>query len=111
MNMMSRRLKETITHWANAGSDGYGGYTWDTPVTMKARWQLTTILFKTPDGEERVSKAVVYVASDVVVGDYLAEGDQTATSDPTTLDDTWEIKQFNRNTNLRTIDTIRKAFM
>ncbi len=111
MSRFTRNYKHAITHWPNAGSDGYAGSTWDTPVLMKGRWEETAIAFKTPDGEEKVSSAVVFVPSDVAIGDYLAEGDLTATADPTTLANAWEIKQFSRNTDLRNINTIRKAFM
>lgn len=111
MTMMSRRLKATITHWPNNGSDGYGGFTWGTPVVLKGRWEEVAVAFKTPNGDDAISNSIVFVPSDVTPGDYLAEGDLTATADPTTITDTWEVRQYHRNTDLRNLNTTRKAFM
>lgn len=111
MNMESRNLHHSITHWPNAGSDGYGGFTWGTPVLLSARWEEVSVNFKTPNGEEKVSNSIAYTLVNITVGDYLAEGDLTATTDPTTISNTWEVKQFTRNTDLRNLSTQRKSFM
>ena len=111
MSLVLSKLNETITHWPNAGSDGYGGFTWGTPVTMNGRWSLTQVLFKTPTGVELLSNSIVYTEDDIAVGDYLALGDLTTTADPTTTALTWEVKQFTRNTDLQNLESLRKAFL
>ncbi len=111
MTIATRHMKEDVTHWPIAGSDGYGGFTYDTPAVIKGRWEETAVLFLTPSGEEQISSSVVYLPSEVAVGDYLGLGDLSATADPTTLDDTWRVKQHGRNTDLRNLQSIRKVFL
>lgn len=111
MTMVSRMLKEDITRWPVSGSNGYGGFTFDTPIKVKARWEDRAVLFRTLDNEEEVSNAVVYMAEDIVVGDYFAKGDQTATADPTTLDIAFRSRNYHRTTDLRNLHALRKVFL
>lgn len=111
MTLTSRNLKETLTLWPKTGSDGYSGFKFGAPVTLNGRWEERGVLFRTPENEEVVSIGVVYMDQDVVVGDYIAQGDQTATADPTTLPAAWQIRGYNKNTDLRNLQSIRKAFL
>jgi hypothetical protein len=109
-NTLSRNLKQTITHWV-ATPDGFGGFAFATPVTQKGRWEDRQIQFREPSGNELTSTAIVYLTSDVAVGDYLCLGDQTLTADPTTLAAAARIQQFNSIPDLRALQNQRKAFM
>ena len=100
-----------ITHWPIIGSNGFGGFTFDTPALIEGRWEERTVRFIGPSGEDLTSKAIAYVPSDIDVGDYLAEGDHTATADPTTLDSAFRAEQFQRITDLRNMDAVRKVMM
>lgn len=111
MTIATRHMKEDVTHWAIAGSDGYGGFTFGTPVKLKGRWEEKAVLFLTPSGEEVVSSSIVYLPSAIAVGDYLGLGDLTATADPTTITDTWRVRQHGRNTDLRNLQSVRKVFL
>lgn len=111
MTMSSRNLREIITHWPFAGSDGFGGFTFGTPIALEARWELKRELFMTAEGEEVVSNAIVYLSADVDEGDYLAQGDQTTTSNPGTLSNAFRIKAFGKATDLRSLDAVRKAWL
>jgi len=111
MTLISRNLKEDVTHWPLTGSDGYGGFTYDPPVKLKGRWEEKAVLFLNADNEEVVSQAIVYLGVDIAQGDYLGLGDLTATNDPTTISDTYRIRQRHRTTDLRNLISLRKAFL
>jgi hypothetical protein len=111
MSIASRNSKQDATHWVVTGSNGYGGFTFDTPVLVKCRWEDRTERFLNPQGDEVVSAAIVYPVEDVSVGDYMALGDLTATSDPITIAGTYPVRRFSKNTNLRNLEVIRKVYL
>lgn len=111
MGMLHRMLKEDITKWPLTGSNGYGGFTFGTPIVLKGRWEDRTVLFRTLENEEEVSNAVVYLQSDITVGDYLGRGDLTAIADPTTLSGTFRSRNYHRTTDLRNLTALRKVFL
>ncbi len=111
MTQVSRNLREDITHWPLTGTDGYGGFTYGAPVKLKGRWEDKTVLFLNDDNEEVVSAAIVYLENDIVSGDYLGQGDFTATADPTTIAGPRRIRQRQKTTDLRNLLAIRKAFL
>lgn len=111
MTMASRHLRQDVTHWPMAGSDGYGGFTFDAPALLKGRWEDKAVLFLTLENEEVVSNAIIYLADDIAVGDYFGLGDLTATSDPTTLEGTYRSRQYHKSTDLRALQALRKVFL
>ena len=104
-----RNLKTDITYWAST-PDGFGGFTFGTPVALKGRWEQRTELFRNATGEEEVSEAIVFVSSDVAINGYLFEGTSIA-ADPTLLADAKLIKQFVRIPDLRNLSHDRRAFL
>lgn len=108
MTISSRHLLQDATFWSRTGSDGYGGYTFSSPVALKVRWEDKRELFTSLGGEEQVSQAIVYSEQDMAVGDYLFLGTSTA-DDPTLLSGSYQVKAFGKTTNLRNIELIRKA--
>lgn len=111
MSMVTRHLREDVTHWPVIGSNGYGGFTFDPPVKLKGRWEDKAVLFRTLDNEEEVSNAILYLADDVAVGDYFGQGDLTATADPTDLSTTFRARGYNKVTDLRALQALRKVFL
>ncbi len=111
MSQVSRQLNEDVTHWPVTGSNGYGGFTFGTPIKLKGRWEDKAVIFRTLENEEVVSNAIVYLATDIDVGDYFGRGDLTATLDPTTLDDAFRSRNYHRSTNLRALEALRKVFL
>lgn len=80
---LSRFHKQTITHWVPTG-DGYGGFSYSTPVALKGRWQSNVEKMVTLDGEEFVSQAHIWLSVVVNVGDYLFKG-TSVEADPNTV--------------------------
>lgn len=109
MAQVLRELRQTITRWPYEGSNGFGGFSFGAPVTMRGRWEDRTELFTTPQGREVVSRAVIYLEKDVEVGDYVAQGDHSSELDPIAAGG-YQVERFDRITDLRGLRTIRKAF-
>lgn len=110
MSLATRNLRQTLTHWG-VTPDGFGGFTYSAPTTYACRWEDKNVLFTDEHGEEVVSSAVVLLATDLPVGDYVALGDQTATADPTDLTGAHRIRQGNKVTDLRNTLSLRKVFL
>ena len=105
------KLFQKLTYWSVSGTDGFGGYTFNTPVVVNGRWEESQQKFISESGEESVTQAVVYLENDVSVGDWLGEGDLTADSDPTTIAGGFRVRGFSRVANLRNTENLRRAFM
>lgn len=100
-----------ITHWPITGSNGFGGFTFGVPTLLEGRWEEKTVKFMAASGEELTSKSIAYVEVDIDVGDYLALGDHTLTADPTTIDTAFRCESFQKVTDLRAVETVRKVMM
>ena len=111
MTLVTRLLREDVTFWANEGSNGVGGFTFAAPVILKGRWEDKTELIRDATGREVVSASRVFLKDDVEMEDYLARGDLTTTTDPTTLAAAFRVRRFDRITDLRNINTLRRAFL
>lgn len=107
----TRNMNEDVTHWSVTGTDGYGGFTFGTPIKLSGRWEEKAELFLDINNEEVISSAIVFVSADVSIGDYLGQGDLTATSDPTTLSGPHRIRQNSKISDLRNLSVLRKAFL
>lgn len=110
MNVASRMLKQTITHWANNQPDGYGGFTVSNPVQIKGRWENKSEIVRTLKGDDVTSRAVIYVDSDVKIGDYIYLGTSVA-SDPTTVAGAEQIIAYKKVPSLRMNEFERKVWV
>ena len=109
MGIITRCLVQDVTHWVST-ADGYGGYTFAAPVTLKGRWEDRAETFRDTRGEEATSDTVVYLDTDVAFPDYLFLGIST-TADPQTLSGAHQVRQFRKIPNLRASAYERKAFL
>lgn len=110
MSWTTRNLRERITHWPKQGNDGFGGTTFGSPQTLKARWEDRAELVLDEAGDEVRAESVVYLASDVAEGDYIYNGISNA-SDPTTVDGAKKVKTFQKLPDLRVNAYERRAFL
>ncbi len=108
-----RNLRDDVTHWPVTGSDGFGGFTYGNPVLLPGRWEDQSIQFVTDNMEEAISTAIVYLNTDVDVGDYLGFGDHATVpiANPTSLTTAHRIRQRHRTTDLRRMQSLRKVFL
>jgi len=72
--VINRMLRQIVVYWANPVDDGYGGYTFDNPVELSARWERADEIEFGDNGEEVVIKAHCYLEQDVEEGGYIYLG-------------------------------------
>lgn len=112
-----RTLKQTALYWGNPTPDGFGGYTFDTPIEIKCRWENQQELFINVDGEEQHSEAVVYVDRALGVEGFLMLGDfndLSSSLSETPYDsslDAYQIKAKKGIKNLKINITVRKVWL
>lgn len=104
-----RGFSQTATHWA-ASEDGFGGFTFAEPVEIKCHWEDVADEFIDYTGKAAVSRAIVYLASAVPVGDFLFLGKSTV-ADPSTLDGAFQVRRYMETPNLRNIQQERRAYL
>jgi len=68
---------QTATYWANPVSDGYGGWTYDTPVEIKCRWDDVAKIINNDKGEEVISNAEIITNAELQEGELLYLGTLT----------------------------------
>lgn len=107
---LTKTLLQTATYWAPSAKDGYGGYTFATPVTLDCRWLLKQELFIDTKGKEKVSAAVVLLGQDVSLGGYLYLGASTE-SNPKDADSSFEIRGFAKIPDIKGTSFLRKAWL
>jgi len=110
MPNFARHLNQDVTHWSVSGTDGYGGFTFATPTLLQGRWEEKQELFINQDAEEVLSNAICYLNTDVVAGDYVALGDETAEADPTAVEG-FRVRSFGKITDLSALKALRKLWL
>jgi hypothetical protein len=113
---LSRNRRQTAVYWANPVNPGDGSQTFDTPVEVDVRWEERQELFTDAEGVERVSNAVVFVGSDMVVDEYLFLGELTdlassEEADPNSVANTQKIRGFRKIPDIRNKYFERKVFL
>ncbi len=118
MALVKKKLKQKAVHWVHTGPDGRGGNSFDDGVEIDVRWTIVQELFKNAQGEEEMSNAVVRLATDVARQDYLFLGAITdldsadsVSTNPETITDAKEIRQYSKRGNVRNTEFLRKAWL
>jgi hypothetical protein len=116
MSFITKNLKQDCVYWGNPAPDGYGGNTFDDYVAIKCRWEDRTTKFIDANGEESISKAVVYLPQDVELGGWLFLGElsdiSSANQDaPQNISGAHEIRAFNKIPNIKGTDFEREAMV
>jgi len=113
---LSGQLRQTAVYWGNPQNDGYGGRTFDDAVEIDVRWEGRQNLFIDAAGQEKRSRAVVFVKSDVDLGGYLYLGELTDLSsaeegDPLSIATAYEIAGFEKIPDIAAGKFVRKAWL
>jgi len=108
-------LIHDAVYWGNPASDGTSGRIFDDPVAVKVRWDWVGELFRTANGRELTSKAIVQVGQPMDPGGYLWLGplDEVDSSglDPLSLEDSLEIMSYESIDNLKGTRTARRVWL
>ena len=107
---LTKNLKQTITYWGNPVSDGWGGSTFDSPVTITGRWEDKQELFRDAEGQEVLSHALVFLSQDVEIKEYLYLG-TSAEANPKNVSGAREIRSFRKIPNLKATAFMRKVWL
>ena len=90
-------------YWGAPVNDGYGGYTFDSPVEILCRWEDSDQVLDeiNTHGEKHVSRAKVYATQDLSIDSmlYLGELSDLTTdqrNNPTTVSDIYIVKRVER---------------
>ena len=114
--LLENQLNQTAVYWGNPSSDGYGGRTFDVPAEISVRWQDRQELFVDAQGREQTSRAVVYVATDLVIGGYLYLGELADLSsaeegDPLSVSTAYEIRAISKTPDIGADRFARKLWL
>lgn len=112
----NRQLNQTAVYWGNPVKDGQGGLTWDAPIEINCRWNDFVKTMLAANGNEFVSQAKVQVDRDVDKNGMLFLGelddlDSSEEADPTTGENIFIIRDFQKIPNVRQTDFFRRAFL
>lgn len=85
-------MTQTATYWGPGASDGYGGASHPDPVQIMCRWEDNNERVRDADGNEFVSRSVVYPDQDVERMGWLYLG-TSIESDPRNQAGAYEVRQ------------------
>ena len=68
---------QTAVYWGSPVADGYGGYTYATPVEIPCRWEDTIETIINKQGKETTSNATLMVTQDIHEEGFLYLGKLT----------------------------------
>ncbi len=99
-----------ITYWGNPRNNGLGGFTFDDPVLIEARWEQRVEETFDDRGVVFVSQANAFVKQDLDLGGYLYNGNSLI-EDPTTVEGAYKIRAFRKVSNMGRTKNERRAIM
>ena len=121
-SFLTRTCKQVAVYWGSPVNDGYGGKTFADPVEIFCRWEDKNEIFVAPNGDEAVSKSVVYVLQDLDQEGYLylgtlddlleSGGESTGELVPSEIEGAQIIKRFDKTPALgSTTEFLRKVYL
>ncbi len=110
MSILTAFQLQDATWWAKGAPDGFGGYTFATPVALKVRWEQRTELATDEEGNEFIARSRVYLSQDVEVDDYLFLG-VSVVGDPRTVEGSHRVRTFRKIPDLFNTDEERRVLL
>ena len=107
MKWQTKHLKQDAVYWPPDEYDQSGMLVHGSPIPLKVRWQGKAEMFRTDEGQELVSSAVVYAGQELEVGGKIALGAFGQAS----LSDAREIRQKELHINLRASKQALKVYL
>lgn len=109
MTVRDRNLTQAVTHWV-ATPGNLGALTFAAPVALLGHWEQKSVLFRSVEGVEETSEAVVTLNADVAVQDYIFDG-TSVNADPIAVVGARQVRQFFKTPDLRNLSHERVAFL
>lgn len=104
-------MNQEATYWAATGEYQFGNAILDVPILISCRWQDQAVQFRSSAGETLVSSAVVYSDRELTVHGWIALGDHTTFTDPTSVPDAWIIRQTGSSPDLDAQEVLHKNWL
>lgn len=100
-SFIKKVCKQTTVYWATPVKDGYGNYTYATPVEIKCRWEDKVSIINGENGQQETCSASVLVYQDLTMHGYLYLGTLASLSaaqkaNPKLIDRSYEIAYFEK---------------
>lgn len=120
MSIITTMRKQTAVYWAPGSSetggqdfDGLGARLYADPVEISCRWEDDAKQYVRADGEIGITKSIVYVDRDVIVGGVLALGSLSTmnTTNPLLNVGAGTINAFSKLPNIRATEFLRTAYL
>lgn len=114
MKILTKMLRQKAVYWPVPTSDGRGGVQVDAPVEISCRWEDVEQEYSDAAGHERLSRAVVYVDRDLVVGGFLKKctlAELKDGGDRKLYDDVYEVMKFGTIPTLKADQFLRSAWL
>ena len=114
---ITRKLNQTAIYWSSPVPDGYGGYTYGTPVDIAVRWEDKQELFIDLQAKERISNAIIYKETALDLNGYLYLGtiasldSGTDLTNPEILLGAFPILKVDVTVNIKATDTLVKIWL
>ncbi len=105
-------FNQTATLWDFNALDRSGepSFSSASPRTISVRWEDRTVLFINADGEEERSRAVIFLAEDVTINDWLYLG-TSAEENPWDRPGAFKVKEFKKTPDLAGLTFERRALI
>ncbi len=110
MDLLDDMLGGTAVYWAPTGVDDYNHTTFASPIQLPVRWVDQQSLFTNAKGEQKISKAIVYIRQDVLLDGALRLGtiaSLTDSSNPFANTNAWQIQLFKKTPTIDYDDFLR----
>jgi hypothetical protein len=121
VSLLNKSCKQVAVYWGNPVNDGEGGFTFDAPIEILCRWEDKNEIFLSSNGNEEVSKSVVYVLQDLNQEGYLYLGflddllenvDSAGELNPKEVSGAQAIRRFDKLATFgSTTDFLRKVYL
>jgi hypothetical protein len=111
MPLGAASYRQVATYWGSPEMDGFGGVSYGPPSLIRCRWEDRIETFMDQEGNEKISKSVVYTYDRLDVDGYLAPGNYTTVLDPTELDEAMLIQRSDEIPDLRLLNYERRSYL
>jgi hypothetical protein len=113
-SLQTRNLNQIAVYWGSPYDDGWGGKTFASAIEIMVRWEEKTMEIIDSMGRQTIARAIVFANQDLDIGGYLYLGelaDLSSDPDPKDTVTAYEIRQFQKVSDLSGSRFIRKAFL
>lgn len=114
MSLIARMRRQNAVYWPLTGVNEFGVNTFGNPAQILVRWEDSNEEFLDAEGTVQMSRSLVYIGLDVIVGGMLMLGVIADITDEVNIKENagaWEIMKFDKLPNIKNTEFLRTAFL